>query len=82
MFLWARKSGCWKWSAILTISLSNALEYKSNTNLLLVGGHVEELHHSSILLIDVPGEVPVHPHRGIIRIHSKTVNYFCQKALT
>ena len=33
---------------------------KVNTNLLLIGGNVVELHHPSGLLSDVPGEKPVY----------------------
>ena len=31
-------------------------------NLLLVGGNMAEVHHQSVLLTEVPGEVQVHSH--------------------
>lgn len=37
MFLWNRKSGCWKRLVIPPIILSNASKYEIDTNLLLVG---------------------------------------------
>ena len=61
MFLWTRKSGHWKWSTILSMSLSDASKYKTD-NLSLIPGNVAELHHQSVLLIEVSGKTLVHPH--------------------
>ena len=44
------------------MSLSYALKYKIETNLLLIGGNVAELCYPNVLLINVPGEVAVHSH--------------------
>ena len=44
------------------MSLSNGLKYKIDANLLLNSGNVTELYHQNVQLIDVPGEVPFHPH--------------------
>ena len=40
----------------------NSLEYKIDTNVLLIGGNVVEFHYSSDLLIDDAGEAPVRPY--------------------
>lgn len=57
MILWTIKRGCWKWSVMAAMSLSNAAKYKIDTNLFLIGGNVAELYHQSLLLIEVSGKV-------------------------
>ena len=51
--------------AVSSISyISNASKYKIDANLLLLGNNVAEFYHQSILLIDIPGEVPARPYRS------------------
>ena len=44
------------------MSLSNTLKYKIDTNSLLIGDNVAEVHHQSVILTDFSGEVPDGPH--------------------
>lgn len=39
------------------MALSNALKYKIDTYLLLIDGNVPEVHHQSVLLIEVSGHI-------------------------
>ena len=57
MFLKTTKSDCWKRSATRSMSLSNALKFKTDTNLLLIDGDMAELRHPNVLLIDVGSTV-------------------------
>ena len=62
IFLWARKSSCW----MRSLSLSNALKYKMNINLLLTVDNVNEHDQRIVLLIDVPEKVSIQPHLSMI----------------
>lgn len=62
MFLCTKKSCCWRWPAIPSMSLSNASKYKIDTNLSKTGGNVLKLNHKIVLLIEVLGEVQVYQH--------------------
>ena len=72
MFLWTTKSGCWKRSAIPSITLSNALKYRTDTIFLLIGVNVTEIHHPCVLLIDIPRETSIHPYLSIFVKPSST----------
>ena len=74
MLLWIRKSGCCQWSAIPSVSLSDGLKYKIYADFLLISGSVAEFYYQSILLINVPAEVPIYQHRSNSAISSSNLS--------